>query len=693
MAFVYRWACDRFGHWGGVLAVAVMAWDPNMIAHSQLNTTDLGVTLFAFACMFCVSRLMRRFSWALLFAAGALAGAAMAAKASGVMVLPVVVALLAWPRVRASGTAWSMRRRGLPAAHAASPSLDTGAAWARNAVVVAAVALLTLWASYGFEWSVLPGVPYPVPLASHIQALLNLQSQSRFLTFLCGVRRQGGWWWYFPFAFVTKTPVPLMLALGAALVTSIRQPRQAEWEGRVLGLFPLVYVVVSLASGMNIGYRHLLPAFPFVYVTIGRLGLRVFGGLGSSWGWGTRAGCLGLGLWYVASTMAVYPFALAYFNELLGGPANGYHYLADSNVDWGQSFKALRAYLSQARVGWVWSSHYTWTDPAAYGVAYRPLPPVPQAGSGLSRPYDPLPGVYAISATTLQGLVVTDPNTFKWFRHREPTAQPGYGLLVYHVLPHSPPAAWVAQCPMAQAPLTSDVIRRGFGRDDLRQIGFDCTTSWVYPRGGRLSGWYGLSWDTWEKGEVFLQAHLPPAHLTYEQAHPGSVPAFALFEWDGTDAVPREETRTEARIAPPDWGPARVEAELLPYSGPIALDGPLTFVGYQFFVPVRGTLELWTAWQVSSTLSRPLSLMAHVVGADSKPLAVADGLGFPIEQWHAGDIIVQRHRLTVPGTTPRGPMWLQSSAYWLDTMERWHVLGNQEPTGDRLLLARIDLGD
>jgi 4-amino-4-deoxy-L-arabinose transferase-like glycosyltransferase len=151
MAFVYRWACDRFGHWGSVLAVAVMAWDPNMIAHSQLNTTDLGVTLFAFACMFCVSRLMRRFSWALLFAAGALAGAAMAAKASGVMVLPVVVALLAWPRVRASGTAWSMRRRGLPAAHAASPSLDTGAAWARNAVVVAAVALLTLWASYGFE--------------------------------------------------------------------------------------------------------------------------------------------------------------------------------------------------------------------------------------------------------------------------------------------------------------------------------------------------------------------------------------------------------------------------------------------------------------------------------------------------------------------------------------------------------------
>ena len=58
MAFVYRWARDLFGHWGGVLAVVAMAWDPTMIAHSQLSTTDLGVTLFGFACLFCVRRVM-----------------------------------------------------------------------------------------------------------------------------------------------------------------------------------------------------------------------------------------------------------------------------------------------------------------------------------------------------------------------------------------------------------------------------------------------------------------------------------------------------------------------------------------------------------------------------------------------------------------------------------------------------------
>ncbi len=41
----------------------------------------------------------------------------------------------------------------------------------------------------------------------------------------------------------------------------------------------------------------------------------------------------------------IFPYEIAFFNELTGGPQNGYRYLIDSNLDWGQGYKALRYYL------------------------------------------------------------------------------------------------------------------------------------------------------------------------------------------------------------------------------------------------------------------------------------------------------------------------------------------------------------
>ena len=37
---------------------------------------------------------------------------------------------------------------------------------------------------------------------------------------------------------------------------------------------------------------------------------------------------------------------MSYFNELAGGPKNGYTYVTDSNADWGQDLKRLKAYLN-----------------------------------------------------------------------------------------------------------------------------------------------------------------------------------------------------------------------------------------------------------------------------------------------------------------------------------------------------------
>ena len=43
--------------------------------------------------------------------------------------------------------------------------------------------------------------------------------------------------------------------------------------------------------------------------------------------------------------LRVHPNYLAYFNEAAGGPAQGWRWLVDSNVDWGQELPGLKRYM------------------------------------------------------------------------------------------------------------------------------------------------------------------------------------------------------------------------------------------------------------------------------------------------------------------------------------------------------------
>jgi hypothetical protein len=85
--------------------------------------------------------------------------------------------------------------------------------------------------------------------------------------------------------------------------------------------------------------------------------------------------------------------------------------------------------------------------------------------------------------------------------------------------------------------------------------------------------------------------------------------------------------------------------------------------------------------------------MAHLLGPDGVPVAVGDGLGVPVEGWQPGDIIVQRHRLSVPEDAPPGEYRLQTGAYWLDTMERWSLRDEYGNLNDRLVLTTVEVLD
>ena len=155
-AFVYRWASELFGRWGGLLALVLYALDPNIIDHGRLATTDLGATAWMFITLYWTWKLLRRPSWLYVWAMGVSLGLAQASKFSALMLGPILALLFG---VRAL----------IPLPFALGPreeeAGEKGPWWRRWLALAAAggavliVAYLSLWAVYGFQVGPVPGRP------------------------------------------------------------------------------------------------------------------------------------------------------------------------------------------------------------------------------------------------------------------------------------------------------------------------------------------------------------------------------------------------------------------------------------------------------------------------------------------------------------------------------------------------------
>ncbi|MCX7680957.1 MAG: glycosyltransferase family 39 protein, partial [Anaerolineae bacterium] len=671
---VCRWARDLWGWGGGLLALFLLAFDPNILAHASVAGTDLGAACFITLALFSLHRFLRRYTVPRLLLAGVTLGLALGSKTAAVLLLPVVLLLcsLALPRRRLPSTAWLL-----------------------------VIAVLTLWGLYGFEIGRAPGIPFPVPAPSHAIPWLRLREHMAggHAAFLMGENRTHGWWYYFPVAFALKTPLPTLLLLGAALVqatwpactSAVRNTPHTIRRWGPLIVFPLVYGAVSLLSPLNIGYRHLLPILPPLCVLAGQSGAPRNTHYAVCVPYFVL--CIVCLSWLVLGTLSVSPHYLAYFNELAGGPDGGWRYLADSNTDWGQGYKELARFQRERGLGPVRLSAFIFYDPALYGVQYEPLTPMRGDTPAIfPARFNPPPGDYVISATTLDGIPLADPEMYDWFRKRAPDARIAHVLFYYHVPPQDPAPGWLAQCTRPTAPLQPQAIAEGFGRNDLRLAYFDCTQAWLYPDGGQSPGWYALFRGS-ETETPFIRAHTSLARLAYEQRRSGSLPPFRLYEWQPTHVAQAMGGAHGGPVvvAPAEWTPAQAWAEGTVVTAPVSLSGPLRFGGYRLERGQGDALEWWTYWVVTDVPSRPLSLMAHLVDLAGHAVAVGDGLGVPIEYWRVGDLIVQRHSLTLPPGLPAGRYALCTGAYWLDTMERWVIVQDGRLAGDRIGVALVSL--
>ena len=273
----------------------------------------------------------------------------------------------------------------------------------------------------------------------------------------------------------------------------------------------------------------------------------------------------------------------------------------------------------------VYYAHYSPARPAVYGIEADFLPPDPRAVD--FTPWQPAPGLYAIGATVLQGPYAPDVNTYAWFRSQQPIARLGHALFLYRVEAATPPA-WAVLC--AETGLSPEQVRVNLGQPALRVLQPDCGAAQVYAAGSGIL-------------------------IATAAADIEALPAFHLRAPNGAET---------ARIYRTDAAPAPAR----PY--PVAIEGPLDFLGYEVMPMGEEVVTLRTYWRVKARPTRPLSLMAHLIAPDGTTLDVGDGMGFPVDQWQPNDIIVQHHHLRGAGRSFR------LGAYWLDTMERWTVGGD-----------------
>jgi len=169
-------------------------------------------------------------------------------------------------------------------------------------------------------------------------------------------------------AFLFKTPVSLIILFFAGLALSHRGWPAPQRHARVFVLLPLfVYLGAAMTAKLDIGVRHLLPLYPLVLLVAGSVVAAAFAVHRKL----LVAAIIALFLVQIAEVVAVYPHCLAFFNRFVGGPKNGYKYLADSNIDWGQDLKNLKKWMDANGVKRINLGYSGFPDPASYGFRHE----------------------------------------------------------------------------------------------------------------------------------------------------------------------------------------------------------------------------------------------------------------------------------------------------------------------------------
>ncbi|MGW3246201.1 ArnT family glycosyltransferase [Streptomyces sp. NPDC001070] len=387
---VLAFARDLTGRTGGLLALALYAFSPDVIAHGSLATLDVAAAGFLLTSVWVLWRARQRPRLHLPLAGAAL-GAALATRMSALPAVPVLLLL-------AVLSVWHGRPR-TPGRHTAVRALWRGAVAAAG---VGVIAVAVVWAAYlavdphlrwttpdtvpalhGLRGLVVDALPFPRAYRDGVAVQFGFED-SAFEGFLFGRHYRGALWYYLPAALLVKTPLG-MLALWLAGATAVLALPRLRPAAPYLLVLPAVLLAAAMTGSRDFGVRYVvfLPMF-------GAVAAACATALRRRWT-GVVAGALVV--FVAVSSLRTFPYYLQYSNEAFGGTSETHLSLHDSNVDWGQDLGRLADRLREGYPGQrVWLVYKGSGVPAHYGI---------QASDPLKVPADEVHGLLVVSDSSI----------------------------------------------------------------------------------------------------------------------------------------------------------------------------------------------------------------------------------------------------------------------------------------------------
>ncbi len=482
---LFLWTKKRLGTTTAYLTLVLFSFSPSVLAHARYVTTDVAAAFGFFIGLATFIAFLEHPTKRNVFCAGIALGIAELFKFSLALLVPIdLIILTVWFFV--SPTFTHHRKR-------------FSAVFTRigQAALIALIGLLVIWGTYAYFTANYPpdrqlrdaqsilstyGSRTPVnidfaliknpltrPLGHYLLGVLTAQQRATGgnTSYFLGTVTAAGSRFYFPLLYLVKeslafhilTLIALFLAIvrikksmrkGAPpLSTRLRTWLAAHPVEFSSIVFILFYWGYSIKSPLNIGVRHVLPTFPFIYLLVARQialwihdrpfpdprGLR-------EWLRNMKHAYISsipkialvsvLMLWLIISTLATYPHFLSYYNILGGGTAQGYHIAVDSNYDWGQDLYRLVDFADEHAIKKIALDYFGGGSPS-YSLGDRFLP----WWSAKGAPH----GWFAVSATLREGSQgIIDPalhpkpeDSYQWLRAYTPVARAGTSIFIYQL--------------------------------------------------------------------------------------------------------------------------------------------------------------------------------------------------------------------------------------------------------------------
>jgi 4-amino-4-deoxy-L-arabinose transferase-like glycosyltransferase len=455
--YIFKWAKELFGNKAALLSLFLFSFSPTFLAHGRLVTTDVGAATGIFIATYYFIKALKSSTKRNIILAGISFGLAELCKFSVILLIPFFAILaLIW---------WLIK-------------LGTWQKTLKILILVFIIGYLLIWPVYQYHvWNYPPerqardtefllgSTPFPkvreilvwastkpiLRAYAHYGlglALVLQRAAGGHTTYFLGEVSAAGWKNYFPVVYSVKEPLAFHILTLIALLYASFLIKKAFWQNTfqrmrgwlknhfpefaMLGFIGL-YWVTSLTSNLNIGVRHLLPAFPFTILLVSGAIVNFLREPFLK----LKYALLGvLILWQILSVISIYPHFLAYFNELAQGPDNGYIYTVNSNLDWGQDLKRLKKWIDEKNIDKIYVDYFGGGD-AQY---YLKEKYAPWWGTRDSKEF-PKGSYLAVSATFLQGgrgLPTPGFNQpygyYHWLDKYTPVAKIGYSIFIYYIV-------------------------------------------------------------------------------------------------------------------------------------------------------------------------------------------------------------------------------------------------------------------